>query len=116
MATRFTATIDVVLKPAALPPGPAPDVVLAVTMDPATEIVGLGTKSVPFTVHATATVTFASVTIAKEGSAKDLLGASVRFDNFTVPAGGSFQNFLDLESRGLVVAPETVKVTIGGIA
>ena len=61
---------------------------------------GLETKAIPFTIENTLTreVSFTSVLIEKTGFGSAKIAAVVRFDNITIAAGASFENFLDLES------------------
>lgn len=57
-------------------------------------------------------VTFTEVTITISGPASAKVGATLRFDNFVIPAGGIFNNFLDVESREAIYEEETFSILV----
>lgn len=110
---KYAYSIDVVLRPVSLPAPPPAD--LVVEGPPEVVLVGLSKASVGFKLRnlGAAPVTFsASPSVSKEGAWKDKVGVSVRFDSFTVPASGFFDNFLDVEAHEAPPAEERVKVTV----
>ena len=57
-------------------------------------------------------IVFTTVDITIGGPAGPKVGATIRFDNFTVPASGTFQNFLDVESKELIFEEETFAISV----
>ena len=90
---------------------------LPVTVNPASILLnGLTTQSVQFIVSnpLDRDVTFTTINITVGGAAAPKVGALVRFDNFIVPAGGTFENFLDVESKEAIFEGETFDILVEG--
>ena len=90
-------------------------VVLPVTVNPPQALLnGLEVKSlaVDITNPLTRDVAFTQVTVTVGGTAAAKVNATIRFDNFVIPAGGVFNNFLDVESQEAVYEEETFDILV----
>jgi hypothetical protein len=77
-------------------------------------LVGLETKSITVDISnpLVREVVFTQATLTITGPAKDKVSATLRFDNFTIPASGTFQNFLDVESTQAILEGEKFEILV----
>jgi len=88
---------------------------LPVTFNPQSiTLLGLEAKTVAFDITNILgrDVTFTSVKVTVTGAGASSIKAVVRFDSFVIPAGGVFNNFLDIESTDLVLEGQAFEITV----
>ena len=75
---------------------------------------GLEAKGIPFTItnDLSRAVAFTTVDVLVEGSGKDKVSAIVRFDNISIDPGGTFDNFLDVESIQELTEEDKFTITV----
>jgi uncharacterized protein YlaN (UPF0358 family) len=75
---------------------------------------GLETEEVAVTIRNTLnrSVTFTQVTITISGNAASKVSATLRFDNFTIPAGGIYNNVLDVQSNEILQEGDSFAILV----
>jgi hypothetical protein len=91
---------------------------LPITVNPTSVTLdGLQTKTISFDITniLARPVTFTAVEVSITGTGANNVKASVRFDNFTIAPGEVFHNFLDIESKDLVLEGQSFEIKVEAV-